>query len=360
MRQLATIQEVRNVRDIFGTDRIQSCNIKGWSLVVKKDEFNDGDKCVYVEIDSILPDKPEFEFMRAHKFIVKTVKMRGKVSQGICFPLSILPAGKYEIGDDVTSIIGITKYYPEGEDDESIVSGVRKNKFLRFIDSVVYTFLPYKKVSTALPNFMLKTDIERLQNIPDVLQKCNGVVFHVTEKLDGKSATFFADRMPRRLGIFDNFDIGVCSKSCRLPRSYKSEYWSMYKKYNIKKMLKCIANEMNVDVVVIQGEIVGQKIQGNKYMLDGREFNVFNIIADGEKMPTNVVRDLCEMFGVNHVPILSMDFKLPPTVEEMIEYSKGESVYRKGVIREGIVVRNYEEDISFKVINPDFLLKNDL
>jgi hypothetical protein len=133
----------------------------------------------------------------------------------------------------------------------------------------------------------------------------------------------------------------------------------MYKKYNIKKMLKCIANEMDVDVVVIQGEIVGQNIQGNKYMLDGMEFNVFNIIADGEKMPTNVARGMCEMFGVNHVPILSMDFKLPPTVEEMIVYSKGESVYRKGVIREGIVVRNYEEDISFKVINPDFLLKND-
>ena len=89
MRNLATIQIVVNIRPIPGADAIEVCDVLGWHVVIKKGEFKENDLCVYVEIDSTLPDKPDFEFLRERKFKVKTIKLRGQISQGICFPLSI-------------------------------------------------------------------------------------------------------------------------------------------------------------------------------------------------------------------------------------------------------------------------------
>lgn len=91
MRKLASIKTVSDLIPIEGKDRIILAMIDGWSVIVKKGEFNIGDKCVYVEIDSVLPDKPEFDFLSKNNFRIKTMKMAGVISQGICFPLSILP-----------------------------------------------------------------------------------------------------------------------------------------------------------------------------------------------------------------------------------------------------------------------------
>ena len=113
MRQLATIRQISDIRPIPGADRIVVAQVDGWECVVQKDEFHVGDTIVYVEVDSIVPERPEFEFLRDRKFRVRTIKLRGQVSQGLVLPLTILPEGNYPMGCDVTSILGIKKHDPE-------------------------------------------------------------------------------------------------------------------------------------------------------------------------------------------------------------------------------------------------------
>ena len=118
MRKLASIKTISEIHPIPNKDRIELAIVEGWQIIVKKDEFKVGGRCVFVEIDSILPEKPEFEFLRSKKFRIKTMKMSGVISQGICFPLSILPEGNYNIEDDVSDLIGIKKYEPQNEPEE--------------------------------------------------------------------------------------------------------------------------------------------------------------------------------------------------------------------------------------------------
>ena len=95
MRKLASVRMVSDLRPIQGADRIEVARVDGWECVVKKGEFSIGEQIVYIEIDSILPERPEFEFLRDRKFRVRTIKLRGQVSQGLVLPLSVLPDGKY-------------------------------------------------------------------------------------------------------------------------------------------------------------------------------------------------------------------------------------------------------------------------
>lgn len=109
-RKLATIETILSINPIPDADNIEVATIRGWNVVIQKNQYNVGDVCVYCEIDSVLPQNPEFEFLRPRGFRIRTIKLRNQYSQGIIFPLSILPEGEYLIGDDVTDIIGIVKY----------------------------------------------------------------------------------------------------------------------------------------------------------------------------------------------------------------------------------------------------------
>ena len=109
-RKLAHIEKIEWITPIEGKDRIVLAGVLGWTVIVQKADYAVGDNVVFCEIDSVFPEKPEFEFLRSKHFRIKTMKMSGVLSQGICFPLSILPEGNYEIGDDVTELIGITQY----------------------------------------------------------------------------------------------------------------------------------------------------------------------------------------------------------------------------------------------------------
>ncbi|MDB5308575.1 MAG: ligase, partial [Gemmataceae bacterium] len=130
MRKLASIQVVNAVEPIPNADAIERVRVLGWWVVGKKGDFEKGDQVVYCEIDSLLPERPEFEFLRTSSFKpaqtdaagatiqptgfrIKTVKLRGQVSQGICFPLSVLPPGAPTgEGEDVTDWLGVRKWEP--------------------------------------------------------------------------------------------------------------------------------------------------------------------------------------------------------------------------------------------------------
>jgi hypothetical protein len=357
-RKLASIQRIVELNSIKDADKIEVAKVLGWELVVKKNEFKVGELCVYIEIDSILPEKPEFEFMRERKFRVKTIKLRGQVSQGICFPLSILPPGNYNEGDDVTDTIGVKKYDPQAEAEKKLMEqklAVSNNKIHKFFSKYAwYRRLFFKPKKSGFPAFIKKTDEDRIQLFPNICEKEKDTIFSVTEKLDGQSGTYFLIKNPKRFLFGKKYIFGVCSRNLHLTKPDNSSYWTIARQYNIEEVLKSLIGDNQF--VVLQGEIIGTGIQGNKYKVDGYDFYAFNLKYPDENVYTVTAAELLREYGIKFVPILDVNFKLKDTIKEMVEYAKGNSTLLP-VLREGVVIRNYIKNISFKVINPDFLLK---
>lgn len=363
MRKLATVRRISNVRPIPNADKIEVVQIDGWEVVVsKRDNFMRGDKVVYVEIDSKMPETPEYEFLKSRKYIVKTVVMRGQVSQGLVLPLDILPKGKYEVGDDVTDILGVKKYDPESETENEIFLGNLKksrNPFVKILIRFKWFRKRYLKSSKKdkFPSWIKKTDEERIQNKPQLFEKIKKekIALSVTEKVDGTSATYFLKRIKK-----NKYEFGVCSRNKRLIVEDKSCYWNVAKKFKIKDMLESIIGDF--DWIVLQGEITGEKIQGNKYPMDGGErFWAFNLVTPNGRLNTDEIQWTLRNFEMYTVPIFENDFVIPEnwTISDLTDYVKGMSqIYPRE--REGCVFRNIEKNISFKCINPDFLIKNDI
>lgn len=357
MRHLATVRTITDIRPIPDADKIEVAQVDGWECVVAKtDGFKIGDKVVYIEIDSIVPDRPEFEFLRDRKFRVRTIKLRKQVSQGLVLPLSILPSGKtYNINDDVTEVLGIKKYDPQAEQEAKLLeSNAHKTKI--WYPKFLMRFKWFRNLVTkpkkgGFPSWIVKTDEERIQNKTAMfnIEKENGTEFSVTEKIDGQSGTFFLECIGKK-----KYEFGVCSRNIRLSTPNGSSYWTIARTLEIEKCLKSLIEDHNR--IVLQGEIIGTGIQGNKYKVDGYDFYAFNLIIDGKKINTEEMTNVLALYGIKSVPIVEKNMKLKDTVQEMVEYAKGKSVLLPSQKREGIVVRNYERNISFKVINPDFLL----
>jgi len=364
-RSLAHIEQIVSLSPIEGADFIEAATVLGWQLVVKKGEFQVGDYAVYTEIDSVLPDKPEFKFMRDRKFRIKTIKLRKQISQGILFPLSILPA-KYRnkpLGFDCTEILGIKKYESPTERRDSQIREpegwlwrfIKRNRATKWLSRYKWfrSMFYRRQKRSAFPSWIVKTDEIRLQNYTQVLQ--TGGQFYITEKLDGMSVTAFL-RKPK--------EFGICSRNQRRDKEVGSAWYEVAKKYRLKEILTVLTLLENGarDNVVLQGEIVGPNIQGNKYGLTELKLYVFNLILDGKRIEYTEMKNIFDIaflvdndkVKIDCVPLLE-ERELLPTVEEMVKYSNGKSVLNPSVMREGIVCR--QGDISFKVVSPEFLLK---
>lgn len=366
MRELASVQSVLEVNPIENADAIEVATIQGWRVVVNKGEFKAGDLVVYIEVDSLLPDIPEFEFMRARKFRVRTIKLRGQVSQGICFPLTILPERNkgYKEGEVVSDLIGVTKYDPEGEKEARLLEQKQlqeKNKIKKhFMKYKWYRklFLGLGKKKNGFPKFIKKTDETRIQKLNKLfnIEKDNKTIFSYSEKLDGQSGTYYLLKKPKSIFKKIQYEFGVCSRNLHLLNPDNSSYWTIAKNLNIKdKMMNILDNE---SLIVIQGEIIGEGIQGNTYKVKGYDFYVFNIIIDNRKLSNEEIVKVCGEVGLNVVPIIGK-IELLPSIKHMVDFAKGKSVLNKNSIREGLVFRNNEKDVSFKVISEEYLLKID-
>lgn len=345
MRKLASIQRVLSVDSIEGADFISKLRVLGWTLVSQKGNFNAGDLCVYFEVDSILPNTPQFDFMlgglspedrlledkvkKALRLRIK--KMKKIASQGLALPLSlftgILPEGIAE-GTDVTELLGVIKYDPP-EDSMS------------------------KEAEGPFPYQVHKTDETRVQAVPDVLVELNGKECYISVKMDGQSLTF-AKIVEDDVGTTVN---KVCTRNQALKPIEGSPHWKMANDLDIFSKLP--AN------FAIQGEFCGPKIQGNKMNLKEHHFYAFQIfnISEDKYLDFEEFIATCKEWGVETVPIEAASFTINHAVDEMIELSGGK--YASGFPREGIVIRTLKEQhshalggrASFKVINPDFLLK---
>lgn len=338
MRKLASIRYIYEILPIEGADNIEIAVVDGWNCVVRKGEFQSREIIVYIEIDSFIPVHPYFEYLRKSSykkmgdqegFRIKTVKLRGVISQGLVVSLKgLIKEGLLEDMiyvtnfDDVTQKLGIKLYEPP---IPSQLSGKMKGNF---------------------PSFIPKTDEERVQNLE--YHKLVKEEYYVTEKLDGSSITIYLKD--------DTF--GVCSRNIDLLEDSDNTFWKVTRQLDIENRLK----KNGLNDFALQGELIGEGIQGNKYKLKGhhiRFFNVYNINTrkrfEFEKMKEIIINTL----GLETVPVLYEKFKLPNNREELIKFAEGKSQLID-TEREGIVVRTqYSNDISFKVISNKFLLKED-
>jgi RNA ligase (TIGR02306 family) len=303
MRQLASIQRIKALEPIENADAIVRATVLGWQLVVKKGEFEVGDLCIYCEIDCLMPNRPEFEFLKPRGMRVRTIRLRGQISQGICLPLSFLPENTENTeGVDVTDVLGIVKYEPP---IPASLAGIMKGNF---------------------PSFIPKTDETRVQVLEDLLSRYKGEKCFVAEKLDGSSATYFI-----KDGVF-----GVCSRNLELLESDDNTYWKLARSLDIENKLRSLNGNF-----AIQGELIGEGVQGNKYALKGQKlyfFNVFNIDTYAFLGFDNFKNTL-EKLDLNIVPILENDYLLDNNIPKLVEKALGKSVLKADVIREGIVIR---------------------
>jgi len=350
MRKLASIQIVNAAEPIPNADAIERIRVLGWWVVVKKGEFKPGDKLVYFEIDSLLPERAEFEFLRASSykpavigpegamqaagFRIKTIRLRGQVSQGICFPLSILPEGTPTDEDtDVTDLLAVRKWEPP------VPAGMSG------------------RVKGGFPGFLPKTDETRVQVLEKTIEKHRGLTFYLTEKLDGTSFTAFL-----REGVF-----GVCSRNLALdPTDETSLFMRVAKRFNLEEKLRSFATVRGFEPAV-QGEVIGPGIQQNKYGLSEvslRLFNVFDVRGYRYLDHADMLAAVAGM-GLEAVPQLGT-LVLNHSVDELVALAEGMSVLNPKAHREGVVLRPLIEmrddflgRLSFKAINPKFLLKYD-
>lgn len=358
-RSLAHIEKIEWIKPIDGKDRIVLAGVLGWTVIVQKSEYTVGDKCVFCEIDSVFPEKPEFEFLRSKKFRIKTMKMAGCLSQGICFPMSILPDGNYEIGDDVTEIIGIKQYEPTMDKEDASENSVKvpMKKYPKFLMRWAWfrkLVLP-KKQEKGFPSFISKTDETRIQSAPFYLDMdCKWVA---TEKVDGQSGSFTLQRIKgKHFWNKDTYDFAVCSRNLRKWNKDSSSYWTVAEKYNLEDVLHKLIGDN--EWVAIQGECIAPNVQGNKYKVTEPDLYVFNLIYPYGRIGSVEAKDILRPYGLKFVPIIDKEVSIKGMdVSDVLQYATGESDLSDGTLREGIVFRSLDGKQSFKAVSPDFLIK---
>jgi RNA ligase (TIGR02306 family) len=336
MRKLVSIQKVEEVAPITGADSIEKVRILGWWVVVKKEsQFKPGDLCVFFEVDSLLPDYPQYSFLgRGQKlkesivgdgdvikgWRLKTVKLRNQISQGLVLPLTDFPTLlSMEIGQDITDILQVNKYDPPLP---ACLSG----------EALGY-----------LPGFIPKTDEDRIQGMPEILEKYRGQRFYRTTKLDGSSSTCFK---------YEN-ELGVCGRAINFKESDKNSFWRLARKYNLMDKLP--------NGYAIQSECAGEGVQGNRHILKGQDLYIF-YVYDIEKAQYLKLDDMllfAKDLEMKTVPVMDDNFILDHTMDELMALADGPCPYNPSVLREGIVYRLYDstEKITFKTISNEYLLQ---
>jgi len=367
MRKLASIQTISQITPIPKADFVDMALINGYECVVKKGQFNVGDKIVYIECDSLVPPTADFEFLKDIKYKVKIRKFKGQVSMGLVMPLSILPQDHpvgTEIGTDVTEILDIRNYVKMQEDDEENQLTVSNKKQSR-IKKILFKNSVFRKIYLHFvqkekgnyPQGISKTDETRIQSTVETILEHWDEPWYITEKLDGSSCTIFqktTGRFPFKKRIF-----GVCSRNIWLKTPNNSDFWKIARKYPFQNIFSKYRED-----ITIQGELVG-KPQKNPYKLEENDIYIFNFLKNGRRLSWDYMAAFTQMHDLKTVPLI--DDKFVPSknidsqdtktvVNYLLKLSEGTSkLYNTP--REGIVVRLISDpNVSFKVINPTYLL----
>jgi RNA ligase (TIGR02306 family) len=343
MRKLATIRTIDELRPIPGADAIECAVVGGWTVVVKKGEFTAGDAAVYCEIDSWIPtalapflskgSEPRvFDGIPGER--LRTVKLRGQLSQGLLlnywdFPDVVTAFHKTRLADgglvDVTELLGIVKYEAPVP---AQLAGEVKGMF---------------------PGWIQKTDQERVQNLKQELEhwKAEQHLWEITEKLDGSSMTVY----------FRDGEFGVCSRNLELKPNPDNSLWKVALRNDLEGKLRALGRN-----VALQGELIGEGIQGNPYKIRGQEFYLFDVydIDRSCYFTPDQRKSLALEHNINHVPVFGIyETNESTTIDSLLQYAEGNSVMGDivGPTREGLVFKSQTMQCSFKAISNKFLLK---
>ena len=401
-RELAYVVHIDNIIPIEGADRVEQAIVGGWHIMVRKGQFQIGDLAIYFEIDSKVPEKPEFEFLAAKHYKIKTQKyFKGTViSQGLLMsaedfgwentttdqfagntPIIKRPDGSYLTeGDFLTKELEVT--YAEAEDNKRKANSadkykkmaqrrpnIFKKKWAQWMmrrnwgKKVMFFFFGKKKdKKSEWPTWVVKTDEERIQNLVHMIPTFQNEKWIPTEKIDGTSTTFTMKRGKR--GKNDFF---ICSRNVVFDKPDKkcfyetNVYTEMAEKYDIENVLKSILDEnKNLLFVTIQGETYGEGVQKRDYSIKGHDFMAFNLIfGDANGVPTRKnPMDMSSILSSYKIPCVPFfdPIELPDTCDEILALAEGASAI-DGLPREGLVFRTLDGCRSFKAVDNGFLLK---
>lgn len=400
-RELAYVVQVDEIIPIEGADKVEQARVGGWHIMVRKGQFKPGDYAIYFEIDSKVPAKEPYMFLAQKHFKIKTQKyFKGTViSQGLLMAFEDFeeangaPAWLTELkmlmtNEDfdpahyfLTEALGVTYSVEEDNKRKSNITKYdkmyqrhlelfKKHKWLRRLfektwgKKLLFIFLGKKRDTRNWPAWVVKTDEERVQNMPFLFPGNPDKIWMVTEKIDGSSTTFTIKGRGRKQEFY------VCSRNVCFDKPEKTDrcyydtniYLEMAEKYNVQEQMKKIFDEhKDWDFFTIQGETYGKNVQNRDYGLEGRNFMAFNVIYSKNGIPTRMnpaemTRFLAENTGIPTVPILDDHFVLPEQMDDMIAYADGCSMI-DGEMREGVVLRTTDGVESFKSVSNEFLIK---
>ena len=401
-RELAYVVTIDGILPIEEADRVEQAVVGGWHIMVRKGQFEPGSAAIYFEIDSRVPETEPFKFLEAKNYKIKTQKyFKGKViSQGLLMaaedfdwtiqvePLGgvrteviIDDKGKAHYPDDesrfLTEKLGVT--YAVDEDNVRKAASADKYKKMAQRNGKLFSHQPFRWLMKrdwgkkllflffgrkrdkkgAWPAWIKKTDEERVQNMPWILENKNPWI--ATEKIDGTSTTFAIKRGKKP---FEKDEFYICSRNVVFDTPEKGCYYDtnvyteMAEKYNIKEVLTTLLSIFPcADYIIIQGETYGAGIQKRDYSKKDHDFMAFNLIMSHTgRWNTVDMEELLKKYNIPCVPIVDDNFILPDTVDELLDYATGASVV-DGKMREGIVFRALDGVQSFKAVSNEFLLK---
>lgn len=412
VRELAYVVKIDAIEPIVGSDNCEAAVVGGWRVMTRKGTFQSGDLAVYFEIDSQVPATEQFAFLEKKHYKIKTQKYTfgGKgnfVSQGLLMAASdfgwtlaedadgnkIINWGDKATdampylseGDFLTQELGVT--YADPEDNKRKAKSADKyqkmaqrmgKKFSKqpykwlmkrtWGKKLLFLFFGKKKDSRTWPQWVVKTDEERVQNMAWILE--DKTPWFATEKIDGTSTTFTMKGYGRKREFY------ICSRNVCFDTPEKMEngayydtnvYQEMAIKYDVEYVLDCLmeyfanVEAKTVEFVTLQGETYGEGIQKRDYSLAGHDFMAFNLIVgfEGEtprRMNPEQMTEILSDYGVPCVPIVDKAFVLPDTVDELLEIATDASQV-DGKEREGLVFRSADGVRSFKAVSNEFLLK---
>lgn len=345
MRKLATIERIIDIAPIEGADAIEVATVRGWKVVIaKKDGYKVGDLVVFTEVDAWIPhelapflskgqDPREFNGIKGER--LRTIKLRGQISQGLILPVSVIPKPLFDMpiilieGEEVTDVLGIQKW--EAPIPASL-AGLSKGGW---------------------PVQIPKTDEERIQNLRKDLPRLNQMTVEITEKMEGSSCT---------MALIDGEFI-VCSRNINLKETEDNTFWRMARQYDVENQMRT----NGLDNFAIQGEVVGEGVQGNHYGLKGQRFYIFSMydIVKGEYVGPNERRDLAASLKMLHVPVVAsaVPFSTISTglgldaIDLVLQYADGWSGINPDKMREGVVFKQYHGQEHWKAVSNKYLLK---
>jgi RNA ligase (TIGR02306 family) len=341
---MVKIVKVDSIASIPGADLIEVASVGGWQVIVKKGEYQEGSLAAYFEIDSFLPEgNPAWQFLvdKSSKMfngvkghVLRSLKLRGQISQGLLLPFDVHAhtedANESNLGTDISGILGVSKYEPP---IPAQLAGLARGSF---------------------PSCVPKTDQERVQNLSSTLESWKAdpdLTWEVTEKLEGSSCTF----------AWLEGSLHVCSRNIDLKEAEGNSFWQAAADTDILDKLTWHFRDRDL---ALQGELVGPGIQGNIYGLSKCKFYLFDVfdVKTGRYLRPAERAAVASTLLLEQVPVLLSDFKIPQAqaTASILGMADGKSALSLKANREGLVFKCNQAYLSFKAISNNYLLKQSL